>query len=229
MASAASVSKSLSASLSITGFNRTSLSCLSISIFFFLIAGLELLMLTILRKFLKSKLRLTRLFPFLSLKAGCLPSIPESIIAHVISLQLTLKRYVAASALTAGTDLEIAGIALRLSETCQTRGFSSSGELLHIFSARLQNICVICSRFALASFKTSVICSSAGFSSILDFDDFDFFFGLCEPAQNIRAVSAKRRSSGEGILSSVWRAVFECHLSAESRTFFSIAFTFSGS
>ena len=49
---------------------------------------------------------------------------PESITAHAISLQLTLNSVWAASALTAGTDFVRAGLARRLSETCQTSGIA---------------------------------------------------------------------------------------------------------
>src|SRR4030095_7141807 len=47
--------------------------------------------------------------------------------AQAISLQFTLKRDLAASALTAGIDLARAGVALRLREICQTEGALSCG------------------------------------------------------------------------------------------------------
>ena len=86
---------------------------------FFATAAFTLSKLTMLRIFVKSKLRLTRNvhLPFASRKAGWLASMPESMTAHTISLQLTRKSVRAASALTAGTDFFSAGVAIRFIET----------------------------------------------------------------------------------------------------------------
>ena len=50
-----------------------------------------------------------RLCRFLVMKAGCLPSMPESRTAQTILLQSTLNSERAASAFTAGTDRSSAG------------------------------------------------------------------------------------------------------------------------
>src|SRR6185369_3774429 len=60
--------------------------------------------------------------PSLSLKTGCVPSIPESSTAQRILSHFTLKSVRAASPLTDGTDRSRASIAFRFRETCQTCG-----------------------------------------------------------------------------------------------------------
>src|SRR5258705_7365572 len=127
IASCASALRSLSAPDSSDLLSRYS-GLSSSSRFAFSMLGFKLLRLNTLRNLLKSKLLLMRLFvPLASLKAAWLPSIPESTTAQAISLQLTLKRDLAASALTAGIDLVSAGVALRLREICQTDGSLSCG------------------------------------------------------------------------------------------------------